>query len=329
MRMPFATAGVALLFALTCCAGSASAASCRATGEACAEWVTAGSGGGRTRIYTTHSLATVHDSVRRVVILVHGGDRNAEGYFRLGLAAASYADAISDTVLIAPRFASSGGSCQDVLATDEVDWDCGASGVGGWRSGAAATRDSRLTSFDVMDAILLTLDDGERFPNLRSIVVAGFSAGGQFVQRYAAVNRVHDGIGPDVRYVVASPSSYLYLEAQRPYDRSHCTTDRWPYGRRDITGYAAGMDGERLAAQYIARRVTYLVGQLDGPDAPALDASCAANAQGRSRLERAQNFAKAMAARGAKHELVVVGQCGHHPACILIGREARSLLFRA
>lgn len=53
--------------------------------------------------------------------------------------------------------------------------------------------------------------DRTTYPNLRKILIVGFSAGGQFVQRYAlggmgASNLVS---AVDVAYFVLSPSSYV------------------------------------------------------------------------------------------------------------------------
>ena len=58
-----------------------------------------------------------------------------------------------------------------------------------------------------MDRLLAALDDKARFPALKEIVVAGHSAGGQYVQ---------PTLSALVRYLVANPSSYLYLEPWRP-----------------------------------------------------------------------------------------------------------------
>ena len=62
------------------------------------------------------------------------------------------------------------------------------------------------TSFDVMDEILMRLARSEAFPNLRSIVLAGHSAGGQFVGRYQMSNQVHDKLKLPITYIVANPS---------------------------------------------------------------------------------------------------------------------------
>src|SRR5208283_3829016 len=105
-----------------------------------------------------------------------------------------------------------------------------------------------ITSFDLTDEILRRLASRKAFPNLQAIVVSGHSAGGQYAERYAMSNTVHEKLGVPVAYVVSNPSSYAYLDATRPNadgsgfepyaDRGNCTTyDRWPYGLQSRSGY--------------------------------------------------------------------------------------------
>src|SRR5262249_34731086 len=157
--------------------------------------------------------------------------RNGDNYFRSGVAAAFLADALNDTIVVAPRFAANGGECKDKLAEHELNWPC--NGLN-WRIGGAAVNNAEQTSFDRADAILRELANKTNFPNLKTIVVAGHSAGGQFVSRYQMSNQVHDALGVPVSYVIANPSSYAYLDAARPVegrndvgtfrDRNNCTT---------------------------------------------------------------------------------------------------------
>ena len=55
-----------------------------------------------------------------------------------------------------------------------------------------ATNNANLTSYDFMDAIVRALTRKENFPNLKSIVISGHSAGGQFATRYGMANQIHD-----------------------------------------------------------------------------------------------------------------------------------------
>jgi len=126
---------------------------------------------------------------------------------------------------------------------------------------------------------------------------------GMYVNRYETANQVHDKIGVPVMYVVGSPSSYAYPDSFRPEpggvtfglfaDASNCTTfDRWSYGLAGRTGYASKLTNDQIQRQLVSRPVTYLVGELETPQSPALDLACPAMAQGASCLTRAQAFFK-------------------------------------
>jgi hypothetical protein len=197
---------LALLFS-----AAAYAAPCITATPACTEFVTLGAGPARTMVYRTQPLTVKNEKITRALIVIHGTNRDADNYFRSTLAAAFLADALDDTVLIVPHIASAAGSCKDTLAPNEVSWNCAS-----WRTGGASVADDKLTTFDMVDEILRRLARKDSFPNLKSIVVAGHSAGGQFVNRYEMSNRVHETLGLPVTYVVANPSSYAWIDATRP-----------------------------------------------------------------------------------------------------------------
>jgi pimeloyl-ACP methyl ester carboxylesterase len=307
---------------------------CISATSACTEWVVPGPGPGRSLVYRTYPLEARNEAVSRALIMVHGAGRDADNYFRTALAAAFLAGALEDTVVISPRFASSAGGCRDTLAADEVSWPCGGNS---WRSGGAS--EGGVTSYDLVDTLLRKLARKDVFPNLRSIVVAGHSAGGQYVTRYAMANQVHDALGVPVTYVVSNPSSYAYLDAGRPVadrpefvpygDSRNCTTyDQWPYGLQDRGGYAAKVSDEQLKKNLAARPVTYLLGELDTQPLAGFDSSCPAMAQGPSRLARGQAYARYVKEKyGAQHKLVVVPLCGHNARCMFTAEPALPLVF--
>ena len=222
----------------------AAAAPCTSATPECIEWIRF-DGTARSLVYRTYPLDQRNDRIGRALVMVHGAGRDADNYFRTALAAAFLAGALDDTVVISPRFASNGGGCQDTLAAGEVNWPCNGDS---WRSGGAADAQGTLTSYDFADLILKKLANAAIFPNLRAIVVAGHSAGGQFANRYEMANQVHDTLRVPVTYVVANPSSYAYLDAARPAagdngavtfrpfgDARNCTTyDKWPYESRTV-----------------------------------------------------------------------------------------------
>jgi hypothetical protein len=260
--------------------------------------------------------------------------------------------------VVAPHFVSSEGSCKDSLAAGETGWHCQPRNDT-WRTGGEAV-EGGVTSFDVVDGLLRKLNDKAVFPNLKSIVVAGHSAGGQFVERYAMSSTAYDSLAVKPTYVVMNPSSYAYLDDLRPtaavfaanveaqppgfheapprreradfarfHDAEYCTGfDRWPYGLKDRNGYAAKIPDEQLKKNIVERTVTFLAGEYDILPLHGFDGSCAAMAQGGTRLARAFAFDKYINERfGAKHEAHQVDGCGHSGRCMLVAGESLKYLF--
>src|SRR5690349_18664680 len=186
---------------------------CTTANSSCTEWVTLAGGPSRSLIYRTHSLDTRDDHITRALIVIHGTNRDADNYFRTSIAAAFLAGALEDTAVIVPRIASNERQCRDVLAPNEVSYSCGGDS---WRSGGTASNNDKLTSFDFVDEIMRKLASKRAFPNLKHIVLAGHSAGGQYVNRYEMANRVHEKLDLPITYVVSNPSSYAYLDNTRP-----------------------------------------------------------------------------------------------------------------
>ena len=312
-----------------------SAAPCTSATPDCTEWVHLGNQA-QALVYRSYSLDTKNDKVTRAMIMVHGAGRDADNYFRTALAAAFLAGALDDTVIIAPRFASNDGrGCRDTLAPNEINWSCSGDS---WRSGGVSIS-SNLTSYDLTDEVLRKLARKDVFPNLKAIVVAGHSAGGQYVTRYEMANAVHDKLGVPITYVVSNPSSYAYLEPERPGgtnnelrafgDARNCTTyDNWPYGLKNRTGYTAKIPDDQLKKQLAERAVTYLLGELDILPLGGFDSSCPAMAQGPTRLARGQTFAGYVIAKyKAQHKAIVVPLCGHNARCMFTAEVTLPILF--
>lgn len=309
---------------------------CTTAKPECTEWVKFNEQS-RSLIYRTYSLDKKNEKITRALIVIHGQGRDADNYFRTSLAATFLANALTDTIVISPRFASSDGrGCRDTLGANEVNWPCSGDS---WRSGGVATNDAKLTSYDFMDEIVRRLANKDHFPNLRAIVIAGHSAGGQFVTRYEMANQVYDSVKIPITYVVANPSSYSYLDPERPSgtnnelrpfgDARNCTTyDNWPYGLKNRTGYAAKLSDDLLKKQLAARPVVYLLGELDVLPLAGFDSSCPAMAQGPTRLARGQNFAAYVNDKyKAQHKAVVVPLCGHNARCMFTSEVALPILF--
>jgi pimeloyl-ACP methyl ester carboxylesterase len=347
-------AGICMAFSV-----HAADAPCGAATAACTEMLAIPGSQGRVLVYRTYPLDVQNALIKRGLIVIHGLGRDADSYFRSSLAATFLAGALGDTIVIVPRFASNeGGSCKDTLAAGEISWHCQPR-FDSWRTGGPSP-DNSTTSFDVVDELLRKLNRKDIFPNLGAIVVAGHSAGGQFVNRYEMSNTVHDKLDIKPTYVVANPSSYAYFDDLRPtvsalpsnvaalppgyepplpsnpppafapyFDRANCARyNTWPYGMNERKGYAAKLREEQLRKQLATRPTTYLLGELDILPLYGFDSSCAAMAQGGTRLARGFAYVKYVDERyGAKHRAVEVPACGHSARCMFTSEISLPLLF--
>ena len=272
-------------------------------------------------LYVSAPLDLPQPDIRRAIVVIHGTDGNADGYFRTMVRSAAMADKATDTLVIAPRFIEEGD--RDKPGPGEFFWNHGAD----WRAGDLSSRDTppRVSSFDLMNRLLEKLADRAIFPNLAAIVIAGHSAGGQFVQRYAIGQPENPVLaGMRLRYIVANPSSYLYLDGRRPDpakpgaftipSSSACQANKFKYGFEQPNSYFKPQSVDDMITRYRSRKVIYLLGEADtNPNAAGLSQTCAAKAQGSSRLARGKNFMASMDAlyQPHAHRLVTVPFVGH------------------
>ncbi|HXT47630.1 MAG TPA: alpha/beta fold hydrolase [Gemmatimonadaceae bacterium] len=332
----------------------ASAAPCTTATTSCERWVSFAGGPARSMVYATYALDRQNKSVTRALIMVHGADRNADHYFETATAAGFLAGALGNTIIIAPRFAAG----HDTVAANEVVWPARGDS---WRSGGMSPTNPTLSSFDFADEILRELANRKNFPNLTHIVVTGHSAGGQFANRYEMSNKVHGTLGGvTVSYAVANPSSYAWPAAVRPLPQGNGDPstsdkealgddgekvnsnftygpfdsakapgyDKWPAGLEDRSGYTAGMSDEQLIKQLVERPTTYLLGQVDVLPLGGFDSSPSGMAQGPTRRARGEAFVKYVnETLGAKHEAIIVPECGHNDRCIFTTSVVFPVIF--
>ena len=194
----------------------------------------------------------------------------------------------------------------------------------GWMGGDAAAGPVPLSAFAALDAVLARL---QRIPTLERIVVAGHSGGGQVVQRYAMLGDT----APELRFVVANPSSYAFPDGWRPEPVAGCPEyDDWKYGLQHLPPYAGMAGREELVRRYAGRNVTYLAGACDtDPLHPALDISAPARCQGLHRLARARAFHAALlrCAPGCRHVLRIVPGIGHDAAGMFTSQDGAEAMF--
>lgn len=272
--------------------------------------------------------------VRRAVIVVHGYQRNAADYARNMMALGPPAD----TLVVAPQFLAPEDIAAHHLPDSILRWDREQ-----WEDGNPALGPAPLSAFDGFDAIFAKLTDRATFPNLTQIVLAGFSAGGQVVQRYAAVGKGEDVI--PLRFVVGSPGTYVYFGEERPLPdggfgafsgATECPDyNRWKFGfGGGLPAYALDAVKQGIPAlerRYTARDIVYLAGGDDtDPNHRLLNKTCAGEAQGQTRLARMRAFVAEMKRRDGdafRQPMWVVPGVAHNEAKVFGSPCGRAALF--
>lgn len=297
--------------------------------------------------YASHDLYSSNAVIQKAIVVVHGNNRNADDYFEnMEIAANSVAELSANTLIIAPQFLTEEDIEFHNLDAEHLYWTSG-----GWKSGSNSRdevshpRPVRIPSYAVLDSLLLHI--AQQFSNLELITVTGHSAGGQLTQRMAAsspiVQQLCGAFSIGIRFVVANPSSYVYMDNQRrksgmvnQFEVPNTTCDdynEWKYGLEDLYTYPESAGVDSIRTMFSSRKVIYLLGEEDNsPTSSSLDKSCAANLQGAHRYERGiifYNYLQFYYGSGIteNHKLVTVPNVGHSNFEIYNSSQGKAVLF--
>lgn len=284
-------------------------------------------------LYLSSDWSMPLPAISRAIIVLHGRLRNADVYYiSAHTAQVAAGDDGKSALMIVPQFLAEIDIEAHKLPADTLRWS-----LEGWEGGDAALAPNPVSSFEALDAILTKLSDRRIFPNLKQVVVAGHSGGGQVAQRYAIAGKGEAMLSRqhiEIRYVVANPSSYAYFSKERPVPAiaaSCAGYNNWKYGMDERPPYLADATPAALEQRYVEREVIYLLGTLDtNPEHPALDKSCMAKAQGPYRYARGHAYADAMAKRDQgtpNHRVWDVAGVGHDGDKMLTSKCGLAALF--
>lgn len=272
----------------------------------------------------------------RLVVVVHGALRDSGRYLAHAQAAAGVVDA--STLIVAPQFLADVDLDGHEVPVGALYWD-----VESWKGGAPAIGPEPVSSFSAMDSLLRQLTESRSLSGNRSlsVVIIGNSAGGQYVNRYAAVGRAPDALAKDgieVRFIVANPSTYLYFDKSRPVDVDVPGEDlnRWRYGFNQAPPYVDRSPVECLK-RYVERDMSIVLGAEDRDSAALLlEVSAAAMAQGANRHERGIYYDRyvrtlaretGLAGQHKPHRLVELSGVGHDAGSVMAAAETREIMF--
>jgi len=304
-----------------------------------------------------------HVNVTTAILVVHGTLRDAWNIYCAMDSSlyAQYPTTRNNFYLVAPHFTVR----SDKPPKDTIFWDNNS----GWKQGDDWSLDinPQRSSFDVLDEIVRIFINKTHFPSIENVIVAGHSAGGQTIQRYSLGTTIDAEVknnGVTLRYIVANPSSYAYLDTQRVENLPYCDANTipglaytfatpsndtitkcplyntWRYGLVGLNDFMSKISTSLMIDNYEVKDVVYLLGSSDICNDLInhcydndLDTTCEGEIEGLCRFQRGwvyykylQNYFKTTNGNEV-HTAVSVPDIGHD-ACGMFGSEnGRAAIF--
>ena len=200
-----------------------------------------------------------YNNESKIIFAMHGGGRDAEGMRNSMISSANQ----SNHIIIAPKIDAINFSLGDQYILGNVYED-------GDNPSDETLNNENDWTFSVIELIFDSLISSLSLTN-ENYNIIGFSAGGQFVQRFILFK-------PEARFskaVVAAPGWYTVID----------TNINFPYGFANCI-----LDFNNIENLF-SKEVYYIVGELDNnPNAYGLRRNDYADAQGINRLDRAIHF---------------------------------------
>ena len=252
-------------------------------------------------VAANHPLEEVNPDLRRAIVVLPDESRDANNAVATMSALAGNLNSI--VMIVSPQFLLPSDLSRFAQHLPDKGRDFATWKIGTWTQGddsLSSAGKRGISSFTVMDLILMFLSDRARFPNLESVVLAGSGAGANFVQRYAAFGLGTEALfkqNINLRFLVAGASSYFYPTGTRPLggnkgfgqpDKAACPAyNDYPYGSDKLNPYARRAGGNAAKTDYVLRFITYI--NAKAPDVLP-ESNCAAMVQGATGFIRSENF---------------------------------------
>ena len=197
-------------------------------------------------------------------IFLHGATLDASNHYDLAKSAINRAGVSLNTVVVAPAYQMS--NSRGNYYWTKYSWKDGRKSINAV---------PKISSYAVLDSLIID-NVLKNYPNIETVVLAGHSAGGQFVYRYAVLSRLPDLVSQRVVYLAMNPSSLTYLGPERwnkdkerwevPLNGPSCSGyDEWIYGLNDLSSneYHKEISASEILEKFPTRNMTIATGTDD------------------------------------------------------------------
>ena len=259
---------------------------------------------------SNYPLNKKNDDIQHVILAIHSSNHDAiMAYNNCMELINTRNDLKKSTLVIAPQFLME----KHVVNNTEKNllfWKV----YPFWGSSTSMTKSAdknlKISAYSILSEIIAELCSKTTFPNIQKITVLGHSAGGQFVNRFAASNTVEFDTarpaGIQCKYIVMNPSSYVYFSPKRSVNGSvrnfsipppevmeeYPGYNNYGYGLDKLYLYhrQSGLTPEKIRQMYPQRNVVYLLGEKDCQTDSSMSVHPHAMLEGKNRLERGRIY---------------------------------------
>ena len=277
--------------------------------------------------------------VERLIVVIHSSSYDPDFYIgTLTSIAADHPKLQEKLLIISPAFYRK----DKTTLKDVVLWQTDPF----WGNNRALFQNKEMTvsAFEILDDFISQLLSSGNFPHIKQIVILGHSAGGQFVNRYAAANTFMDKHTTPVKFLVMAPSSYLYFSPKRANDatRTHFEIpdmkktgyNQWGYGLEKLYGFHKkhNITAQKMEKRYPGLKIRYLVGSKDERLSITLDMNTEAMLQGLNRKIRAMTYYNHLQEHFGSditqhQDFFIIDGIGHSAKDLIESKEGREFIL--
>ncbi|WP_108807620.1 T9SS type A sorting domain-containing protein [Aquimarina spinulae] len=265
------------------------------------------------------SIGTKRNNITNAIIAFHGINQYGKSVYNNIRSAAISEGQLSNTIIVSPIMMELDHINYYNLNTNKYPY-----WTRRWKFGDLSQNSNRVSSFTVIDELIKVLIRNN--PNLETLTITGFSAGGQMINRYAGGGRIPNTIPSRVKvqFVSYAPSIYLYpgryrriagTENQFATPNTSCSNyNDYEFGvGGNLNSYMRATGVSNIKSNMTNRTVYQMVGSED-TGTKFLDVRCGAKLQGDNRYHRARiytNYVKRYYMRNNNKKLLVANGYAH------------------
>lgn len=229
------------------------------------------------------------EQYKNLLVYVHGASLNGADHFGDAIDAINQTGLSSSTIVLAPQYEMT--NTRNNYYWTKYSWKDGKKSINAV---------PKISSYAIFDSLLIN-NVLKSYNQIQTIVIAGHSAGGQFVYRYAVLSKLPDSISQEVIYLPMNPSAVTYLGPERwnkdknrfeiPLNAPSCSAyDDWIYGLSNISTneYDRNITASSIKEVFPWRNLTIGTGTED-LEGQGESTDCEDLYQGLHRHERANN----------------------------------------